>query len=318
MVMVGDPELLQRRRLMPLSGVAATQPANPFITPTRSATPSIMPPPPPSPPPSINLQPYNPSGGPNIALPPPGAQPGTDTGPLTDFGPGNDLRYTQVNPVDSPRLTKLQDIVDQATGKLSSAPDLTQAARDTMANLEASIGRDRELGLRRIGQSAAKFGRLGSGMVTTDVGNLEDVLRQRELEAERGLSADVAQADAANRRANLSALSGLEDQLFGQGSAKRGELRGERAYQYGVGRDALSDRVLQAELADRLTNSAFDRAATRAQLGMDAAGGYDRQAAESTGAAGDLASLLAYYRSLGIGGRPKSSSPTATARDLPA
>lgn len=301
----------------------AKDPAAPAVAP-RVPVPNIAPPAPVAPP--ITAQPPAPVP---VAAPAPGAlPPGLPTpnpgpppdiagaaGPpeaISDFGPGNDLRYSQINPVDNARLTRLNDLVDQSTGRIASSPDITQAGLDKLKLLEDQTAEARTLGSRDIGRDAARLGRLGSGVVTTDLGNLEDRLQTNLSRARTGLASDLTMQEAADRRANTGVLATLQDQLFGQGAAKRNELRGERGYEYGVGTDAYNRAVQQRQLEEDLKNSQFGREATAAQLGLAGAGQYDTQAADSQSAAADLMAQLAAYNARGLTARPKSSAPSSS------
>lgn len=265
--------------------------------------------------PNVPLQPATPGGpaGPMPEKPPPGTPAFTgDYATLNDFGPGNDLRFSQITPGADPRTAKLNDLVNQFTGKIGAAPDLAQASLDKLAGLRQQTLEDRKKGIQDIGRGAAAFGRIGSGVTTSQLGDLESSLQARELAAEKGLAGDAAMQEAADRRANLSALSGVQDQFFGQDTAQRNELRGERAYQSDTANQAADREVQLQLLMDQLKNSEFGRNATAAQLKMKAAEIADAQGNASIGGASDLASLLAYYRSLSMGKRPPSSAPASS------
>lgn len=218
--------------------------------------------------------------------------PPTDTGPITDFGPGNDLRSSQINPLASNRLQQTQSVVDAARGQIGQGPTLSDAARREFDLLGQQSAEQRQLGIRNIGQAAARLGRIGSGMVTTDLGNLEDVLRTREEQARSGLAADVARGEASDRRANLGALSGLEGQLFGQEAGQRGELRTERGYQTDSANQATDRRIQQRLLEEQLLNSGFNRELAGAELGLQGSDLYGQDAAASSDVTAELLAEL--------------------------
>lgn len=244
------------------------------------------------------------AGGPNVGP----TVPGADTGPLTDFGPGNDLRYTQINPLDDSRTGKLSSFVDAAAGKLNSSPDLAQAGLDKLAELRQQTGEDRRAGIQNIGRANAALGRLGSGMVTGQLGDLEATLQARQTAAEKGLAGDLTLQQAADRRANAGTLAALQDQIFGQGAQRRNELRGERGYQQGVAENTTDRAIQQRMLQEELDNSKFGRNVTAAQLGLQGAGQYDQAAQDASGSAADLAGSVGMYNARGLPG----SSPTPT------
>jgi len=208
------------------------------------------------------------------------------------------LRFNQINPVASDRLKGLQGTVDQNAAQVGQGPSLSDAAATEFKLLGEQSARDRQLGIQDIGRSAAKFGRIGSGRVTTDLGNLEDTLRMREENARRGLSADVAQGEAVNRRANLGATSGLENQIYGQEAGSRGEVRGERGYQSDTAQQALENRIRQKALEESLTQGGFNRDLATSELGLQGAQIQGNTAAGEQQAGGDVLANLGLQDSL--------------------
>lgn len=319
---------------MPLDGApppaSITPPAPtiaPMIAPTAGGDLHLAPPPAPNiappapnvaPPAPAAARPPAPAAPPGLPTPNPPPPPDVAGAPspadaITDFGPGNDLRFSQINPVDNPRLARLNDLVDQFTGRIASSPDITHAGLDKLKLFEDQTADARTLGSRDIGRDAARLGRLGSGVVTTQLGDLENTLQTNLNRARTGLASDLTMQEAADRRANAGVLSTLQDQVFGQGAQKRAELRGERGYEYGVGTDAYNRAVEQRKLEEDLKNSAFGREATAAQLGLAGAGQYDTQAADSQSAAADLMAQLAAFNARGLTRRPKASAPSSSA-----
>lgn len=201
---------------------------------------------------------------------------------LTDFGPGNDLQGTQINPTPSGRLQNAKTLTDQAQQGLAGqpgftpfkevggAPDFTgiaapgtydpsaeaKRARElTAKGLEGLVGApsrqdlalqsydaleksslaDANAATREAFQRNAAGGRLGSGMLDENVG---DIFGQRKLklaDARAGLARDTAGQELDDRLKKLNAYQGagrdftgqdLETAGFGQGL--RGEARGER------------------------------------------------------------------------------------------
>lgn len=253
---------------------------------------------------------------PNIHPPAPQDQPNPGGDFITPFGPGDDLRFQQINPLATERLRQLQSATNTAAGAVGQGPSLSDAAATEFDLLGQQSGEQRTRGLREIGRAGATLGRLGSGMVRTDIGNLEDVLRTREEQARRGLSADVARGESENRRLNLGATAGLEGQVYGQEAGQRGELRGERGYQTDTAQQALDNRIRQRSLEEALLEGQFGREATGAQLGLQGAGLQSQLAAGEQGAAGDMFaniglqdSLQKYYQNTPGGVTPGVTPP---------
>lgn len=217
--------------------------------------------------------------GPNVGpTPPPPTESG---GPLTDFGPGNDLLSTQVNPTTGERLGGVQSGNDVLYKALTQGPNLGQAALDQFKNIQSQTSEQRQRGIQDIGRSAARLGRLGSGMVTTDLGNLEDTLRSHENQALGDLAYNTATQESANTRANLGAGQGYESQLYGQGQNARNEVRTERDYQAQQSQQALQNEIVRRQLQAQYQQYL-------ASLGLQGAGLYGDQAAASQGAASSL------------------------------
>lgn len=203
------------------------------------------------------------------------------SGPLTNFGPGNDLLSTQVNPTTGERLGGVQSGNDVLYKALTQGPNLQQSALDAFKNIQGKTAEQRQLGIQDIGRSAARLGRLGSGMVTTDLGNLEDTLRSHENQALGDLAYNTATQEAGDRRANLGAGQGYESQVYGQGQNARNEVRTERDYQAQQSQQALQNEIVRRQLQAQYQQYL-------ASLGLQGAGLYGDQAAASQGAASSL------------------------------
>ena len=238
---------------------------------------------------------------------------------FSSFGPSSTLRGIQIAPGTDPRLAQTQTGVDQASQALSGysgsaispeasrarslalsdlealrGPDRSQIASDTLQRLIADTNPQYEKELQGVGQRAAALGRLGSGVTTSDLGDVAQ-RRQQAIASEAGrLSSEAAgltlsdrlqQQQAAQsassqftgedinragfdldtRRAQLSDLAGLENQQYLQGLGAREEIRGERGYQNDLASQATEDQVRQLLLEDQLLGSAFNR--DQARLG---------------------------------------------------
>lgn len=301
------------------SGSTEGQPATPG--------PNVIPPPPP---------PVGTVGGPMVnpgvpgAMQPPAPPAGQPPAAITPFGPGqNDLRYQNITAND-PRLGTTQGQVDTARDTLASTPDRTELAAQALQLLRERSAPQYAADQRAIGQSAAKFGRIGAGMTTNELTDL-NLTRERDLDrSSRELANQAAGSTMSDRLARVGALSGLETQQFGQGQAGRDELRGERGYQNETDQRARDDERTRLLLEDQLLNSQFGREQSRAALvgqlgfGQDPTGVlqgqgdyYGDMAGQSGGGASDLLRLW-YEQQAGVL-PPAPAIPTAAdiARSLP-
>ncbi len=133
----------------------------------------------------------------------------------------------------------------QALGQLGQAlqaPGIGQAAQGQLQNILEQTADARQTGIQDIGRSAASFGRIGSGVVTTKLGDLESQLQRQQGQQFRQLASDTAQADAQNQLQRASLGLGALGQFQGQDLAQagfqqglRGEARGERGQEFGQG-----------------------------------------------------------------------------------
>ena len=159
-------------------------------------------------------------------------------------------------------------LTGQAQGAVSNAlggPSLAQAAQGQFQNLLDRASDARQLGTRDIGRSAAALGRIGSGQVTTELGNLEDRIQTGVTRGARDLAGQVAQADAQNQLARAGLGLGAQNQFFGQGQALRGEARGERGAELD---DAFRRALLQQQSAQGLQGIAGMAGNLSGQLGQ--------------------------------------------------
>lgn len=296
----------------------------PMVNPPAPQTPTGPQIPPPPPPVGTVGGPMVNPGVPGAMQTPPAQPPVPGTPAVTmPFGPGqNDLRYQNIFAQD-PRLAGTQGQVDTARDTLSSTPDRTELAAQALQLLRERTQAGYEQDQRSIGQSAAKFGRIGAGMTTNELTDL-NLTRERDLDrSARELANQAAGSTMSDRLARVSALSGLEGQQFGQGQAGRDEIRGERGYQNEVDQRARDEERQRLLLEDSLLNSQFGREQSRAsllgQLGfgqdptgtlMGQGGYYGDMAGESGAGAADLLRLW-YEQQAGLPATTSAPAPTA-------
>ena len=281
----------------------ATSVKPPVPTAPKPATPNQLPGS--ATPPTANITPVAPiqpinllpaPGTPQINAPAPGTpQIGT---PLSQFGPDKNLIGTQINPTTDPRLGAAQGATDQFLRQLQSTPDREALAKQAFQNIESSIADQRKLGIQDIGRSAAKFGRIGSGKVTTDLGNLENQLDINRNRALNELSYSTAGQKLSDILGSLGATSSLEGQRFSQGATGRDELRGEREYQRGMSEQAKQDAISQA-----MGEQGYFQQGLGNQLSLtDLLGGYGFGSGENYGPAMALSQLLGNQATAGMMG----------------
>jgi hypothetical protein len=242
-----------------------------------------------------------------------GAVPGTHP-----FGPGDDLRFTQIDPVGSARQNRLAGLTTGAAEALAGGPNLREAAGEHLRLFEEQSQPAFERALQDVGRRAGAWGRLGAGMTTSELGDVT-TLRERAIGQERRrLAAELAEAEEGQRQGRVGTLGALEGQIYGQEAGARGELRGERGYQSGVAREAQEDRIRQRMLEEALLQGQFGRQAEAARLQLGASGLYGGQAGESSDAVSRLLEQLALMESMRAGGRRRTGGGyIGEAPDLP-
>lgn len=163
-----------------------------------------------------------------------------DGDPYSDRAAGNESRYRKVfgEAQDGGRYLDAQDAAVKGLG----GPSRTELAKQALADLEAQSDKTLQARYRGIGQKNAALGRIGSGMVTTDLSDALVESNRALAEARRGLARDVSEGDISDRFRRVDATSGLRRGESGIASGLRGENfeRQRSAIDYG-GRDASQD-----------------------------------------------------------------------------
>ena len=201
-----------------------------------------------------------------LGPPPPG---GLDRGPTQPFSPESNLIGTQINPAPfeaSPEALRARELTGQNLESLSSAPSRQELAEQSFARLGESLGEARTKGIQDIGRKAAAFGRIGSGVTTTNLGDLGERLGTIETRERGRLAGETAGLEFGDRLARLGATQGVGGQLFNQDLGRagfeqtlRGETRGERGFQVGEEQRGIDNRVRQRFAEEDLRNSDFGR-----------------------------------------------------------
>lgn len=249
------------------------------------------------------------NGGPQIQPRPTGSTATTPASAASDlagidfsqFGPAATLRGTQIAPnaqaqtpvaagaaaqhVVTPESQQLRDLVVQDAMGLSG-PDRGQIATDVFGQLEDASQPGYQQRLRAVGQDAARLGRIGSGVTTSNLGDVASEYNRELMLAKRGLATDAASQTLDDRLATLGGRGAAAGQVgnqdlsrsqqyrgiaadeFNRGATVRDELRGERGYQNQLAGSATDDAIRQLLVEDQLLNSAFGRDSQRlGQLG---------------------------------------------------
>jgi hypothetical protein len=310
-----DPNALKPRPLRPLQ-----QPFMPGATPLGPLAPG-------SPQPGTVPAPLSTATAPAPSI---GVQLGSPIPPLqtTSFGPGNNLVGAQINPTASPDTAAARTQLGSLFSDIGAqAPNRLAIAQNALKTFDEQQADQEKLGVQNIGREAAAAGRLGSGMVSTSLGDLQTQLNRAREQETRGLAGEVAGQTLNDRLAALSGTEGALGELSGLDTQAQTALRGERGYQATQDQQAIDNLVRQfgleqgAQAQDFSQN--FDTNAQLAALGFggssdatlgDVAGTYGTQGSDLlSGAGGILKNYFANKKPATAGaGSPYSFDPSGS------
>jgi hypothetical protein len=245
------------------------------------------------------------------------------------YGPGNDLRGTAILPGQSAAAqaatgaatnalgsytgwtanpwtgvaapgsyaaagdtSALRGSLSQAIAALQNGPDRGQLAKQNFDLLDQTAREATNRDLRVIGQDAAKWGRIGSGLTTTNLADLGERNTIDRLRAQTGMSLDAAGQTMADRlntagaiQSGFGALSGADAQTAGINQSYRNEARGERDAANAYNAADFSRRgQLFGDVANYAQQQTVNDAANRAEARGERAyqGGMESQAYQRT------------------------------------
>lgn len=152
-------------------------------------------------------------------------------------------------------VTQARQLTSQALQGAMDLPSRQELAGQTFQNLLEQAEDTQTLGVRNIGQEAARLGRLGSGGVTTSLGDLNLQLQRGLQQEARGLAAETAGQTLADQLAQLQAgtgaaqaLQGIDLSRAGFEQGLRGEARGELGREFEQGLASLgAEQALRGE-----------------------------------------------------------------------
>lgn len=147
----------------------------------------------------------------------------------------SDPEYQAINSDNPADTNRLRNRMSREALGLFDRPDRGELAREQMQFFNEDNAENLRNQTRDIGREAAAFGRIGSGVTTSKVGDAFVEAEKARARQEAMLANQTAGLELQDRMGALSGLSGVQNQLYGQDVGRRGEQRQERGY-----RDALS------------------------------------------------------------------------------
>lgn len=221
--------------------------------------------------------------GPRPPIDQPGVAPPPYTPGTTTFGPGNDLRDKQLTTTwtpsqlqggaeyaamtagtpsyeniaggkyaESPDALAVRKQALEALQKSMSGPDRGQLAKEKMALLEEQLNEEERTGVQDIGREAARFGRIGSGVTTSKLGDLGLELGKVRTTEARRLALEAADQEMADRVARTEL--GLR-----AGGQIRGEDLDTAGFQQGLREENRGERGFRAQTDLQRANLGLDR-----------------------------------------------------------
>jgi hypothetical protein len=217
------------------------------------------------------------------------------------LAPGTVDRYSSITPQASAQATTLQGQLGSATQNMMQPVSLSTGraamVQSALDDFDVAGAPRLAASMQNVGRRSAALGRGGSGMTDRDIGNVQTNFNRDRLLARNDLVRDAAERDVDDRFRTVGTLSGLYGQQHGMDVGQRDELRGERGYQYGLGRDAIEDDIRSQMIGDQMFGSQFNRAMAAANMGNpnavaqylgNASGRAGQQASDYYGAAGGM------------------------------
>lgn len=210
----------------------------------------------------------------------------------------------------------------QAANALNTGPDRQGMARTALADFDAVSAERQANSFKKVGMNAARLGRIGSGAVTKDLGEVERQIQGDRSRFQNDLVRDLTEKDRADQFSKLSAFANLDRDAYGRGRDEIGDFAKERDYEYGMSRDAVADGYARANFDANQNNTAFNRRLALQQLLLgtkDKALRAKLEAAMSAGgqAADAFGGAAAVARTAGAGAATPPTFPTVGKSKLP-
>lgn len=177
---------------------------------------------------------------------------------------------------DSGDATRARQLASQGLESMYGGPDRQQLALQTLRLAQEQAEPAYQQRLQDIGRKAAALGRVGAGMTTNEIGDLELARQREQNQLARQVSLDTAGQMMSDRQSQLQAAQGLAGQLQGQ------DLAGAN-FQQGLRQEGRTERdaVRNAQLAEQ--NLGLQRSSALSGLAGQQYGMGQAQRAELAG-----------------------------------
>lgn len=221
----------------------------------------------------------------------------------------------QYSPVSSPLLTQGNNAQASTLNSLTNGPDYLTQAQQALSDFDAQQAPVLAAQRKAIGQSAASLGRIGSGGVTTSLGDLEGQYENNRMTTANDLIRQALDQTQNNKYQTLNAAQGVSSQAYNQGAS-------ERANQQGVAQQGVQNNEALNTAQQNAQGQNFNQGYQLAAMGNNynpagvllQAGNQQQQTANQTG--NDAAGLLGVVGNFfGRGSSPTTGTTLPTNAD---
>lgn len=246
--------------------------------------------------------------------------PGTGSTSQTPIDPTNDLRSKLLTPATDPRLATTQNLTDQAASNLAGGPNFTDLASAKFKDFITQQNEQQATDVRTLGQDAAKFGTLGSGVNTGYLGDLQRKELQDRLSEADTLASNAAGQDVTQRQQTLAALLGVENSQFGQGQTNYQDVVQQQGWQGSQSQQAIDNAAKQEGLTEQeymdklyggIALGNYGDSGNPSTTQASIAAQYGDAAASDWAALATLAGKQAYQAALNAGQSPAAAKAAA-------
>lgn len=205
--------------------------------------------------------------------------------------------------------------VRAAFNRTQQLPDRLALTRQSLADMDAAAAPELAHRFQAVGQAASTLGRLGSGQVTTDLGNIESDYERNRILAENASVRDATSASIGDRYQALDAAQSLDNTNYGRSRDATQLATQQQGFRNQLGQDSLQARIARWQAQNGVRNQGIQNAESLGGFGFggdptatylavadrrQAQANYDQQQNQSS--FGDLASLGGYLLAGPAGG----------------
>ena len=131
----------------------------------------------------------------------------------------------QSSALNNPLLDQANTAQGTLLKSLTNGPDYLSQAKSALSDFDTQSAPVLAAQRRLVGQKASSLGRIGSGGVTTDLGNLQSDYERNRMLTSNELIRNALDRAQQEKYATIGAAQGVGAQAYGQSSAERARSR---------------------------------------------------------------------------------------------